>query len=77
MMENEMLLCSTQDIPPNHLQDLMVSFYKTKVVVNQQRAKELPLLTMQHGYDETAFSIWKSERWLRITSSIVGIIAKR
>ena len=29
-----------QDVPPNHLQDLMVSFYRTKVVVTQQRAKE-------------------------------------
>ena len=50
----------------------MVSFYKTKVVVNQQRAKVLQLLTMQHGYDETAYSIWKAERQLRITSSIAG-----
>ena len=65
-----------QDIPPNHLQDLMVSFYKTKVVVNQQRAKELQLLTIQHGYDETACSIWKAERRLRITSSIAGTIGK-
>ena len=66
-----------QDVPPNHLQDLMVSFYKTKVVVTQQRAKELQLLTVQHGYDEVACSIWKAERRLRITSSIAGTIAKR
>ena len=54
----------------------MVSFYKTKVVVNQQRAKELQLLIMHHGYDETACSIWKAERRLRITS-IAGTISKR
>ena len=66
-----------QDLPPNHLQDHRVSFYKTKVVVNQQRAKELQLLTTQHGYNETACSMWKAERRLRITSSLVGTIAKR
>ena len=29
-----------QDVPPNHLQDLMVSFYKIEVIVTQQRAKK-------------------------------------
>lgn len=55
----------------------MVSFYKTKVVVTQQRAKELQLLTVQHECDEVACNIWKAERRLRITSSIAGTIAKR
>ena len=65
------------DIPPHHLQDLIVSFYKTKVVVTEQRAKQLELLTMQHGCDEAAYSIWRAERRLRITASIAGTIAKR
>ena len=46
----------------------MASFYKTKVVVTQQRANELQLHTVQHGYDEVACGIWKAERRLRITS---------
>ena len=66
-----------QDVPPNHLQDLMVNFYKIKVIVTQQRGKEIQLLTMQQGHDEVACSIWKAERRLRITSSIAGTIAKR
>ena len=65
------------DIPPHHLQDLIVSFYKTKVVLTEQRAKQLELLTMQHGCDEAAYSIWRAERRLRITASIAGTIAKR
>ena len=66
-----------QDFPPNHLQDLMISFYKIKIIVTQQRAKEIQLLTMQQRHDEVACSIWKAERRLRITSSIAGTIAKR
>ena len=65
------------DIPAHHLQDLMVSFYKTKIVLTEQKAKQLQLLTMQQGYDETAYSIWKAERQLRITASMAGTIAKR
>ena len=65
------------DIPAHHLQDLIVSFYKTKIVLTEQKAKQLQLLTMQHGYDETAHSIWKAERRLRITASMAGTIAKR
>ena len=45
------------DIPAHHLQDLMVSFYKTKVVLTEQKAKQLQLLTMQHGYDEATHNI--------------------
>ena len=63
------------DIPAHHLQDLMVSFYKTKIVLTEQKAKQLQLLTMQHGYDETAHSIWKAERWLRITGFTAGTIS--
>ena len=55
----------------------MVSFYKIKVILTQQRSKEIQLLTMQQGHDEVACSIWKAERRLRITSSIAGTIAKR
>ena len=32
---------------------------------------------MQHGYDETAHSIWKAERRLRITAFMAGTIAKQ
>ena len=64
------------DIPAHHLQDLMVSFYKTKVVLTEQKAKQLQLLTMQHGYDEATHNIWKAERQLRITASMAGTIAK-
>ena len=52
------------DIPPHHLQDLVVSFYKTKVIVTEQRAKQLELLTMQHGCDETVYSIYGEQRHL-------------
>ena len=32
---------------------------------------------MQHGYDEAAHSIWKAERQLKITASMVGTIVKQ
>ena len=38
-----------QGITPNHLQDHMINFYKTKVVIIQQRTRNLQPLTMQHG----------------------------
>ena len=64
-----------QDVPTNHLQDLMVSFYKTKVY--SYNPTESKILTVQHGYNEVACGVWKAERRLRITSSIAGTIAKR
>ena len=46
-----------QDVPPQHVQDLIISFYKTKVVTTIQQAKQLQLLTMQHHYDEMVSGI--------------------
>jgi len=66
-----------QDIPPQHLQDMMITFYRTKVVVSEAHSKQLQLITMQHQYDDMACGIWKAERRTRITSSMAGTIAKR
>jgi len=66
-----------QNIPSQHLQDLIITFYQTKVVVNEAHSKQLQLITMQHLYDGMARGIWKAEKRTRIASSMAGTIAKR
>ena len=58
----------TQDVPPQHCKDSIISFYKTKVVTTTVQAKQLQLLILQHQYDEMTCGIWKAES--RIASSI-------
>ena len=65
------------DLPTCDLQDLMVSYYKANIVVNDSRAAYIQLTTMKHGSDNKASILWKEERRLRVTSSNVGAIAKR
>ena len=64
------------DLPTCDLQDLMVSYYKANIVVNDSRAAYIQLTTMKHSSDNKASILWKEERRLRITSSNVGAIAK-
>lgn len=49
-----------QDIPPHHLQDLIISFYKTKVVITPEQARQLKLLSMKHNHDKMASGVWKA-----------------
>ena len=65
------------DLPTCDLQDLMVSYYKANIVVNDSRAAYIQLTTLKHSSDNKASILWKEERRLRVTSSNVGTIAKR
>ena len=66
------------DVPQNMLEDLMIKYYQTNVQVTTSKAKELESTTTTQGNgDDTVGNIWKAERRKRITSSIIGQIAKR
>ena len=68
----------TEDIPAEHLKKLTflkkltMSFYNTKVVVNDKKAKEIEKCTRGQADDER----WMVERRLRLTVSRVGSIIK-
>ena len=64
-------------IPPTELQDLMEAYYTTHVKVDTNKATIIQLETTQQSHDEVACHKWKAQRRERITSSNVGIIAKR
>ena len=55
----------------------MTTYYRTHIVVSADRAHIIELETAQHSNDEAAAHKWKAQRRERITSSNVGIIAKR
>ena len=64
-------------IPPDQLKQLMVTTYKTEVVVDEMKANWIQLLTMNEHDDEDASTVWRCERRRQITSSLAGSIAKR
>ena len=64
------------DLPATQLQDLIVNFYRSKIMITTTNMKEIQSLTSKHSDDEAALAIWKSERRLRITSSNVKSIAQ-
>ena len=55
----------------------MVTYYKTKIAVSTATARQINLQTMQHSKDDSAACAWHEYRRLHITSSNVGMIAKR
>ena len=64
-------------LPPNQLQDLVVNFYRSNIIITTDKMREIQSLTSKQGDDEAASAIWKCERRLRITSSNVKAIAQR
>ena len=60
------------DIPTEQLEQLKTSFYKTKVVITEDKVKEIEKSTQNQANDEQ----WMFERRLRITASKAGSIAK-
>lgn len=65
------------NLPPSQLQDLIVNFFKSNIMITSDKMKEIQSLTCEQGDNEAASVIWKSERRLRITSSNVKMIAQR
>lgn len=61
-----------EDISPEHLDELKQSFYQTKVVVSPRNVSEIEKDTR----DQADSPEWLIERRNRITSSVVGGIAK-
>ena len=64
------------DIPQDFLEDIMIQYYLANIKVDDLKAAKIESLTQGQG-DETSSVIWLVERRLRITSSVVGEIAKR
>jgi len=60
------------DIPLEHLQELKMGFYSTKVIVTTQEACKIERSTTNQADNET----WLLERRKRITASKVGMITK-
>ena len=63
-------------IPPDQLKQLMVTTYKTEVVVDETKANRIQLLTMHEHDDKDASTVWLCERRRRITSSSAGSYCK-
>ena len=49
------------DVPPDYLQDMMINYYQTYVVVSQTQASEIECLTRQQGADDNSSNIWLAE----------------
>ena len=62
----------SDDIPEEHLKQLMAGFYSTKIVVTKEKAEEIEQQTRNQADNEQ----WMIERRRRITASKVGSIAK-
>ena len=62
----------TDDIPPEQLEQLKMSFYRTKVVVTEQEVMEIEESTR----DQAENIRWLVERRKRLTASKVGSIVK-
>ena len=62
----------SEDLSPEHLDDLKQRFYQTKVVVNQEQTCQIEVLTRSQRDTE----MWMEERRKRITASNVGSVAK-
>ena len=62
----------TDDLPSEQLQQLCQDFYKTKVAITGDKAKEIELKTRQQSNSVQ----WLAERRMRITASTTGSIAK-
>lgn len=60
------------DVPPEHLEQMKIDFYKTKVVVTKDEAMEIETCTR----DQSDSMQWLVERRKRLTASKVGSIAK-
>lgn len=60
------------DVSLEHLQQLKDGFYKTKVTLTRDEARNLEIQTKDQVYSE----MWKEERLKRITASSVGGICK-
>ena len=62
----------SDDITPDYLEYMKMSFYNTKVVVTNEECKDIEKTTRQQSENEK----WMIERRKRITASRVGGIAK-
>jgi len=67
---------SAFDLPAVDLQDMMIQFYKTNVMINNSSAGDIQQATMKHHRDHQSLGIWCEERRLRVTSSNVGLIVR-
>lgn len=55
----------------------MLQYYKTQIVVNEDKARLIQLNTMHHDQDDNASIVWLTERRKRLTSSNIKDIYKR
>ena len=62
----------TKDVSPHYLAELCDGYYRTKVMVSKEEAKDIEKDTRDQGESE----LWRKERRKRITASVVGGICK-
>ncbi len=62
----------TEDLSPEHLQELNSSFYAMRVFVTQEEREKIEEQTR----DQDNSDQWQQERRKRLTASVVGGIAK-
>ncbi len=62
----------TEDLSPEHLQELNSSFYATRVFVTQEEREQIEEQTR----DQDNSDQWQQERRKRLTASVVGGIGK-
>ena len=60
------------DVSQEHLQQLKDSYYSNKVKVTKQEMEDIEQNTIEQSHSD----LWMTERWKRITASVVGGIAK-
>ena len=65
------------DIPVHQLKELMLQFYNTQIVVNEEKSRLIQFNTMHHSQDDNESVSWITERRKRITSSNVKEVYKR
>ena len=69
---------TSTDVPQSYLQDQMIQYYNTKVMVSDSRREEIERATRHQGIgDDMSTNLWLGERKKRITSTVVGTVARR
>ena len=64
------------DIPANQLKEIMIQFYNTQIVANEDQSRLVQFNTTNHSQDDNEYVAWITERRKRITSSNVKEVYK-
>ena len=68
---------TASDVPQEHLEKVMLDYYKTNVALTAEKAIEVERKTRNQGTANGDSGYWLAQRRKRITSSNTGVVAKR